>query len=156
MSKLKFWTPEKLNDLQALLGTMTKEMIAEKLGTTPSAIHGICHRHGWHYAYSKNITPWTKEEDDFLRENVQTMTHSLIGKKLGRHTRAVSKRTSVLRLSGYKIKDPTIVEIYDEEDLELCRQLYKAGLSVREISEKMEVKPGVVALITNKIANNFS
>ena len=83
---------------------------------------------------------WTKQEIQFVRENAGKLTSQQIADRLNRTRQAIQSQANRWGLS-------VLVKPSDDHDIYLCRELYKEGLSISVIAEKMELSRRVVSNI---------
>ncbi|MCF6970383.1 hypothetical protein ACNAUL_12965 [Raoultella ornithinolytica] len=83
---------------------------------------------------------WTKKEIQFVRDNAGKIPVQQIADHLNRTRSAI---LSQVTRWGLSIK----VESTSEHDRWLCRELYKEGLTIPVIAEKMELSRRVVSNI---------
>lgn len=83
---------------------------------------------------------WTKPEIEFIRANAGRMLTADIAEHLGRTTKALA--SCALRW-GISLAHISV----DKHDAYLCRELYKAGLTVETIAIKMELSRRTVTRI---------
>lgn len=83
---------------------------------------------------------WTKYEIQFVCENAGKMTAQEIGERLNRTRQAICAQANRRGLS-------VLVKPADDHDIYLCRELYKEGLTIPVIAEKMELSRRVVSNI---------
>lgn len=82
---------------------------------------------GW-----KNAKAWSREEIRVLEQSAGKLCASDLAKQLGRTKQSVQNCAMRHGLSLRVITE-------DKHDQYLCRELYKAGLSIAVIAEKMEM-----------------
>ncbi|BBV67821.1 hypothetical protein STW0522KLE44_42090 [Klebsiella sp. STW0522-44] len=75
---------------------------------------------------------WTRHELGMLEQNAGKLSASELAHQLGRSKQSV--QNCAIR-QGLSLR----VTTEDEHDKYLCRELYKAGLSIAVIAEKMEI-----------------
>lgn len=83
---------------------------------------------------------WTKYEIQFVCENAGKMTVKEMGEKLNRTRQTIQSQANRWGLS-------VLVQPADAHDAYLCRELYKEGLTIPVIAEKMELSRRVVSNI---------
>ena len=83
---------------------------------------------------------WTQQEIQFVRENAGKLTSQQIADRLNRTRQAIQSQANRWGLS-------VLVKPSDDHDIYLCRELYKEGLSISVIAEKMELSRRVVSNI---------
>ncbi|KEA51814.1 MULTISPECIES: hypothetical protein [Mangrovibacter] len=80
----------------------------------------------------KSGRTWTREELRLLEQHAGKLGVSELARLLGRSTQSVYNRAMRHGLSLRIVTE-------DEHDQYLCRELYKAGLSIAVIAQKMEM-----------------
>lgn len=88
---------------------------------------------------------WTDKDNNFILQNAGKIPLADIAKHLKRSESAIASRAQRLGVSLRPI--PTC-----EHDKWLCRELYKEGLSIETIAEKMELSNRKV---TNIVFNQY-
>lgn len=84
--------------------------------------------------------PWTKQELALLEKHAGKLTLSQISERMNRSQSAIQSRAQRLGLS-------LVIESADAHDAWLCNELYKEGLSIAIIAEKMELSRRIVSNI---------
>lgn len=80
-----FWTPERVKILKATFPTQDNQAVADRLGTTVSAVRNAAMIH----KVKKKNRYWDKPEEDFLVKNWPVMSAVEIAEKLGKTRWAV-------------------------------------------------------------------
>lgn len=86
------WTPEMDAIIKKYITIEYREDIARRLGVSKGAVIGRAKRLGLSGQHPAAPMAWTRDEDDFLRENVGKMTQADLGRELGRDPSSVSRR----------------------------------------------------------------
>lgn len=86
---------------------------------------------------------WTRQELALLEKHAGKLTLSQISEHLGRSPSSVGARAQKMGLS-------LAVGQADEHEAWLCRELYREGLTIAVIAEKMELSRRVVSNIVFK------
>ncbi|WP_099062546.1 DNA-binding protein [Serratia sp. BW106] len=84
---------------------------------------------------------WQEYEIKILRKYATSLTAEDIGLLIGRTKEAVISRASKLHISLQKRGDYHHSAKYSQEDIELARQLYSAGVRPCHIAEKLGINP---------------
>ncbi len=84
---------------------------------------------------------WQEYEIKILRKYATSLTAEDIGLLIGRTKEAVISRASKLHISLQKRGDCHHSAKYSQEDIELARQLYSAGVRPCHIAEKLGINP---------------
>jgi len=84
---------------------------------------------------------WQESEINILRKYAAKLTAEDIGLLIGRTKHAVKSQAHKLHISLQKRGDYHHSTKYPQEDTELARQLYAAGVRPRHIAEKLGIKP---------------
>lgn len=85
------------------------QQIAEAVHRTPEAVRLVLREEGveaprmWERPRERNRMAWTESDDDFLRENIGSMTHEQMAKALGRTNNAVRQRCQRLGLRKQEV-----------------------------------------------------
>lgn len=85
------------------------QRIAEAVHRTPEAVRLVLKEEGveaprmWDRPRERNRMAWTESDDDFLRENIGSMTHGQMAKALGRTNNAVRQRCQRLGLRKQEV-----------------------------------------------------
>lgn len=85
------------------------QRIAEAVHRTPEAVRLVLREEGveaprmWDRPRERNRAAWTEPDDDFLRENIGSMTHEQMAKALGRTCNAVRQRCQRLGLRKQEV-----------------------------------------------------
>ena len=131
----KRWGEDELQYLKDNAKNFTAEYIALKLGRTVSAVREMASRKKIKFTNSK---PWEFHEIRFLEDNCQNMKPAEIANKLSRDVQEVRNKASRLGIKfGFWKK-------VSDHDVALCKALYKEGVCMEEIAEKMEIEYGTV------------
>lgn len=142
------WTPEEVEKLRRLAAEHPARQVAEMLGRPFPSVRGKMQREGIAAVSGKDWRPWTTEEEDFLWENCETMFAAEMGQHLNRSEQSVKKKC-------WAIGAPLQKKLYSDEDVRLCRELFAAGVSREDISEKLEVPyQRVVQWLLGRARNN--
>ena len=88
---------------------------------------------------------WNAHDDKFIIENAGKLTTASIAKHLRRTESSVASRAHRLAVSLLPISA-------SEHDKWLCRELYKEGITIETIAEKMELSNRKV---TNIVFNHY-
>ncbi|ENE4800806.1 MULTISPECIES: hypothetical protein [Klebsiella/Raoultella group] len=83
---------------------------------------------------------WTQSEIQFVCENAGKMTAQEMAEKLNRSRQAICSQANRWGLSVQ-------VQTAEDHDIYLCRELYKEGLTIPVIAEKMELSLRAVSNI---------
>lgn len=134
------WTDEENQILYDLAGKVSVEVIAIRTKRTESAVRNRARVLGISIAtiYTDRRS-WTDEETNYLLDHYQEMSMGQIGKHLKRSRSSVHERGRYLGLDMRLYGKKNHMTVNSEEDVELCRALFREGLSRRLIAEKMEV-----------------
>lgn len=141
------WSEAEDLRLIELAGTMKPGEIAALIGRSEAAVRNRARFHGISVATTYvNRQSWSNEETDFVIDNYQTMTIQQMADKLGRTHTSVHERGRYIGLDMKNYGPKNKKTIYSFEDVQLCRALFKEGLSRQVIAEKMEVPYRCVCL----------
>ncbi len=144
------WSDEEHQRLVKLAGTMKPEQIAVELGRTWSAVRNRARVCGISVSTSeKKRRNWTQEEEQFLIANNDTMTIKQMAEALDRSYFSVHERGRRLKLDMRSYGEKNHLTSYSNDDVRLCRELFKEGLSRQVIAEKMEVPYACVCAWVN-------
>ena len=131
----KRWGEDELQYLKDNAKNFTAEYIALRLGRTASGVREMASRKKIKFTNSK---PWEFHEIRFLEDNHQNMKPAEIAKKLSRDVQEVRNKAARLGIKfGYWNK-------VSDHEVALCKALYKEGVCMEEIAEKMEIEYGTV------------
>lgn len=133
------WSKEDHQRLVELAGTMPPAAIAKELGRTEDAIRARCKQKGISTATIQTHRRWSYEEEKYLRENHQRLTIRQMAQHLGRSYDSTACKCYAMNLDCRLYANKNHHTVYSFEDVELCRDLFDEGLTIRQISEKMEV-----------------
>lgn len=81
---------------------------------------------------------YTKQEDDVIIANKDTMSFAEVAQILGRSRDSVKVRAGKLKVSYQKVGETSPVVKHTNTDIELMRQLSDAGLNYCEIAQKFD------------------
>jgi len=98
LRRLKKWTPEREQFLQENYEEMSNALLAKKLATTELAIAKKMSRMGLARKPERKWSRWTPERKQFLRDNFEVMSNTLLAKKLGTTESAVAVKMSYMGL----------------------------------------------------------
>lgn len=133
------WSDEDHQRLTELAGTMKPDEIAAQLGRTEHAIRNRARVFGISIALGNGRQPWTTKEVDYLYQHYQRLTVPAMAKHLGRTRHSVAQKCRDLDLDckiyGYKNHKT----VYSSESVAMCRELFAAGLTRRQIADKLDV-----------------
>jgi hypothetical protein len=90
---------------------------------------------------------YTKQEDDVIIANKDTMSFAEVAQILGRSRDSVKVRAGKLKVSYQKLGDTSPALKHTNEDIELMRQLSDAGLNYCEIARKFDADRSYVRKI---------
>ncbi|BCK08469.1 MerR family transcriptional regulator [Vibrio cholerae] len=139
----RYWSTEEELRLFSLAKDHSAVECASLLGRTLKSVKQAALVRG--VSFQKNPRKaFTESDDNYIRRYVGVLTTQEIASKLGRTRNSIKHRIRRLGLSKTFI--PKVHVIYDEHDVELCRQLHESGLTIAEISRKMEISPQMVSL----------
>lgn len=142
------WTAEDLEKLRELARLYPARQVAAMMGRSFPSVRTRMQRAGVKPIRQQNWVEWSFEEMAFLEANHQTMPVEEIAKALNRTEASIKKKCWAIGL-------PLLRKKYSDEDVTLCRQLFEAGVSRKDIAEKMEVPyQRVVVWILGKARNN--
>ncbi|WP_419237598.1 DNA-binding protein [Photobacterium leiognathi subsp. mandapamensis] len=96
-----------------------------------------------------NVSFYTKDEDNFIRNNANKLTSYAVAKKLNRTRASVAQRAARLGVLFIKVSDASPKTIYPQEDIDLIRELRDAGLSYYSIGQKFEIHKEYVRQLCN-------
>lgn len=85
---------------------------------------------------SEKASIWSKEEEDFLRDNYQKISNEEIAQKLNRSNDAIKKRARVLGLTKTKVNFNFKTGVWGKEEEELLRESYQKK-SYQEIADML-------------------
>lgn len=126
-----------------LAGVMTAAEIASELGMTKRAVQSVAYRNKISLAVKNK--PWSLREIKTLKNNAETMTAAEIAELLpGRTINAIWHYANQNGIKMVKHGEQHPRTKVPDEDVELCRKLHEAGLSIKEIARKMEIEPRTV------------
>lgn len=156
MSKPPSWKPHEVDQLMNLVGKMPPAEIAARIGRSKRAVISYCYRRRVSLAVSRILAPWTDKEITFLRKNAEKMTQAQMAEALGRTRGSVEQKCYKLGISTQRYGESHHSARYSDEDVELCRQLFDAGVSRKEICEKMEISyDTVVDILLYRFRTHF-
>ena len=138
-----YWTNERIVELIKISGTMSIPEIAKRLGVTASSIRNQARIHGITLATKRKQRFWTEEEYKYLKETAGKVCHKDMAKHLDRTIDSVRNKLRKLDIDSRKNIGCNLRR-HDEHDVELCRQLYDSGMTVRIIAKKMEIPPSTI------------
>ena len=131
----KRWGEDELQYLKDNAKNFTAEYIALRLDRTASGVREMASRKKIKFTNSK---PWEFHEIRFLEDNHQNMKPAEIAKKLSRDVQEVRNKAARIGIKfGYWNK-------VSDHEVALCKALYKEGICMEEIAEKMEIEFGTV------------
>lgn len=126
------WTEDEVRRLHELAPLYPVRHIAALLGREFPSVRAKMQRLGIEAISGKEWRPWDASEVAFLEEHHETMPVADIATALNRSEYSIKKKCFNLGLSLARRK-------YSDEDVSLCRQLFAAGVSRKDIAEKMEI-----------------
>nr|DAM52178.1 MAG TPA: transcriptional regulator [Caudoviricetes sp.] len=142
------WTTEDMDRLRELARLYPARQVAAMMGRSFSSVRTRMQRAGIKPVRQQNWVEWSFEEMAFLEANHQTMTPAEMAVALNRTEASIKKKCWAIGL-------PLLRKKYSDEDVSLCRQLFEAGVSRKDIAEKMEVPyQRVVVWVSGKSRNN--
>lgn len=142
----RYWSPEEESRLVSLAKTHSAAECATILGRTVKSVKQAALTRC--ISFQKNPRrAFTSTDDHFIRLHVGVLTCRQIADKLGRTPNAIKHRIRRLGLS--KTYVPKVHVVYQDDDVELCRQLHEAGLPIIEIADKMEISRQMVSDYVN-------
>lgn len=131
----RLYTAEEDALLRQLSKDHTLKQAAFALGRSVDSVKSYSRKN---FIFFVKVSPrWTNQEDLFLKAHLGEMTANDIGVSLGRSIHSVRNR--IFKLGLCRTYVPVKVYPNDDSDVELCRQLFESGLSIRVISEKMDI-----------------
>lgn len=132
----RYWSPEEESRLVSLAKTHSAAECATILGRTVKSVKQAALTRC--ISFQKNPRrAFTSTDDHFIRRHVGVLTCRQIAEKLGRTPSSIKCRIQRLGLS--KTYVPKLYVVYQDDDVELCRQLHESGMATRDIAEKMEI-----------------
>lgn len=126
------WTAEDLDQLRELAPLHTAREIASIMNRSYPSVRAKMQREGVEATSGQNWNAWSHEELLFLEQNHETMPVAEMAKALNRTESSIKKKCWAQGMSLLRKK-------YSDDDVRLCRQLFAAGLSRKDIAEKLEV-----------------
>lgn len=138
----RYWSTEEIIQLRSLSQSHSAKEIALIMGRTLGSVKQALLSRGIKITKKPRLV-FSAFDDSFIRNNVGKLTHREIGIRLNRSTLAISHR--VIRLNLTYTYNGVFQYRYSPEDVELCRQLYDVGVSISDISEKMEIPKNTVS-----------
>lgn len=148
---MKRWPKEKIKILEDNYLTMDNNMLAEKMGVKKHIIKSALQRYGlkrpehiWRKMQvtarrEKDPQTWTKAEEKYLRENMNEMTTTEIGKHLGRSRSSIRGKMSVM---GLKRSMETRRKLSMGSYFPKGNVPYNKGMKGIHMSPETEFKPG--------------
>lgn len=130
------WPVDEVSTLKQLAKELPPAEIALAMGRSDGAIRAKLFRLGLSAAEGKDW--WSDDDVLYLEQNIETVPVADIAAHLKRSPASVKKKCWSLGISLRK-------NGYDEDDVRLAIELYRAGVSRKDISEKLEVSYGLVA-----------
>lgn len=115
----------------------TAEYMGIVLGRTTVAVKTKASRMGIPLTLAKF---WTREDMAILEKNAGKMKTSELAALLDRDVRSIRNKAACIGLSLRNC-------VHSDEDVELCRALFREGLHYEVIAEKMEIPAGTVRSI---------
>lgn len=91
----------------------------------------------------KKLTCYSRDEDQFILDNIQTLSHKEIAKALGRSLRSIESRIGKIGLRKYKTKP------FTKEEDEIIRA--SAGRTSVEVGKEIGRAPGVVRMRAKRL-----
>lgn len=135
INKNKRWGEDDIQYLKDNAKNFTAEYIALKLGRTVSAVREMASRRGIKFSNSRK---WEFAEIRFLEDNHEIMKPAQIAAELGRELQDVRNKAARLDIKF------GIHKKVSDHDVALCKALFKEGVSIEDIAEKMEIEYGTV------------
>lgn len=143
------WTQEEIARLRELASQYPARQVAEMMGRPFPSVRAKMMREGIEAVRGQNWNEWSHDELVFLEQNHATMAPEEIAARLNRTVASIKKKCWAQGMSILRKK-------YSDEDVRMCRELYKAGVSREDIAEKMEVPyQRVVAWLIGRSRNNI-
>lgn len=142
---VRAWTPDEDELLMSLYATTTPEEIAVRVNRTRHAVYARASLLRQHYPerLAYKATPFSPQEDAFIRKCARTMTALQMGLHLGRHRDSIRYRARVLGADLTKCGDLLSCTKVPDDDVRLIRALrddpHPRRLTFREIGEKFGI-----------------
>lgn len=133
------WSPEDHARLVELAGKLTPAEIGALLGRTATAIRSRAKLYDLKTGTVHPNRRWKAEEEKFLRDNHKRLTIGQMANALGRSHASVNMKTHAMGLDCRLTGDKNHATVYAADDVELSRALFDAGLTRKQIAEKLEV-----------------
>lgn len=130
-TKIKKWTPEKIEELKSLI---TKKLnsydIAKTMGFTRSAIVSQCYELKLSLNYNNPSINWDKENiDKLIRLNNEKLSHPEIAREFGCNVMAIHGKLSQLRLRSKN------VNYFTEDEKKKLIELFNEGHTINYIAK---------------------
>ncbi|HID4612164.1 TPA: hypothetical protein ACXE89_001086 [Pluralibacter gergoviae] len=155
MNKPRFWTTADRQFIHDNAGKLTAQQIAARLNRSCRAVRVKATRWG----VSLLVIPsgaqgaptrrqWTKAERQFVRDHAGKLSTQEIADRLNRSRQSVCAQAHRWGIS-------MLVQSADAHDAWLCRELYKEGLTIPVIAEKMELSRRTVSgIVYSEVVNS--
>ncbi|EMX0849563.1 hypothetical protein AAF302_000772 [Pluralibacter gergoviae] len=147
MRKARFWTNADRQFVHDNAGKLTAQQIADRLNRSCSAVRIKATHWGLSLLVNSSVAQdahtrrqWTKAELQFVRDHAGKLSAQDIADRLKRSRQSVCAQAHRWGLS-------MLVQSTDAHDAWLCRELYKEGLTIPVIAEKMELSRRAVSSI---------
>ncbi|MGF1872858.1 hypothetical protein [Photobacterium indicum] len=132
----RYWSNAEVHQLKLLAEDHSAREIAPIMGRSLRSVKQALLSRGIKIMKRPRF-PFSSVNDAFIRKNIGTLTHEQIAQHLGKTKLAISHR--VIRLGLTHTYLPVYQTIHSEEDVDLCRDLSDAGVTMVDIAEKMEI-----------------
>lgn len=143
------WTPDQVATLRRMSGTHTPAEMATATGRTEHAVRTKCRYLNLTTRTPASSARWTKAELQYLRTHGGKVSLAEIAAAIGRTRAAVACKAVEIGVDCKTYGERHWMSRHSDADVDLCRQLHEAGLSVPEIAEKMEMPRGTVGNIVH-------
>lgn len=127
---------QRVEQLKSLAGKCGAGEIAAHMGCSEQAVKCLAQRNGISLAI--DVTPWSREHEEYVRRNAQSMTMPQMSQVLGRSVISIKAFCQRKNISMMKRGQYHHAAIATDEDVELCRQLHEAKMPLKMIARKME------------------
>lgn len=145
----KIWEDADIEALRELSRKHTASEVAVLMERSFASVRCKMQREGIVALSGQNWNEWSSDELAFIDANHETMTADDMAAHLRRTPFSVRKKCWLLGISLKR-------KLHSDEDVSMCRELFACGLSVKVISEKMEINSKTIAgWISGRHRNNI-
>ncbi|EDL52597.1 hypothetical protein VSAK1_13661 [Vibrio mediterranei AK1] len=143
--KNKLWNDDEISLLKSLAGKASTDYIASKVKKTKRQVQHKAQRLGLSLAFiNRKPKSWTTTDVRYLKTNAGVISGVQIARHLDRPVENVYRKAHLLNLSLHVLGENSHAATYSNEDIELCRALFDAGLKAPTIAQKMEMSRSFV------------